>query len=302
MCRQFIFVCTISSVPFKLQLKWNFLLTFLFFSDIIKIKTEVKTMAIKIMLDAGHYANYNRSPVVKEYWESHMTWKLHLLLKSELEKYGFEVFTTREKQEVDMPVYNRGLSAEGCDLFISLHSNACDSEPVNRVDVYASYDNINNSHVLGGKFAAAISEMMQVSGGYVKTKKGTSGEYYGVLRGARKVGVPLYYIIEHSFHTNKKATEWLLKDENLERLALLEAGIIAGYYGIELLEKEHAKGDIDGDGKLTAVDYMLLKRAVLGTITLTEEQEKIADVNGDGKVDAIDYMLLKRAILGTYEI
>lgn len=259
-------------------------------------------MAIKIMLDAGHYAKYNRSPVVPEYWESIMTWKLHLMLKAELEKYGFEVFTTREKQEVDMPIYNRGLSAKGCDLFISLHSNACDTESVNRVDIYAAYDNLNNSHVLGGRLAAAIAELMEVSGGYVKTKIGTGNtEYYGVLRGARKVGVPLYYIIEHSFHTNKKATEWLLKDDNLQRLAVLEAGIIAGYYGVELPE-EKLIGDINGDGKISATDYILLKRAVLGTITLTEEQKEAADINGDGKISATDYMLLKRAILGTYKI
>ena len=35
-------------------------------------------MAKKICLDAGHYAKYNRSPVVPEYYESVMNWKLHL--------------------------------------------------------------------------------------------------------------------------------------------------------------------------------------------------------------------------------
>ena len=261
-------------------------------------------MAIKIMLDAGHYGKYNQSPVVPAYWESEMTWKLHLHLKGELEKYGFEVLTTREKQEVDMEVYKRGLSAKGCDLFLSLHSNASDTESVNRVDVYAAYDNLNNSHVLGGTFAAAIAEMMSVSGGYVKTRVGTGNtEYYGVLRGARKAGVPLYYIIEHSFHTNQRSAEWLLEEENLLRLAVLEAGIIAGYYGVKLPSTgEPVKGDVDGNGVLNALDYLLLKRAILGTVTLTEDQKEAADVNHDGKVDAVDYTLLKRAVLGTFKL
>jgi N-acetylmuramoyl-L-alanine amidase len=50
---------------------------------------------IKICLDAGHYGKYNRSPAVKEYYESDMNWKLHNMLKKYLEEYGFEVIQTR---------------------------------------------------------------------------------------------------------------------------------------------------------------------------------------------------------------
>lgn len=263
-------------------------------------------MAIKIMLDAGHYAKYNQSPVVPAYWESEMTWKLHLYLKEELERYGCTVLTTREKQEVDLPVYDRGKAAKGCDLFLSLHSNAASAEYVDRVVVYRAFDNRNNADALAGKLSAAIAELMGVSAGYVSTRESDTypgTEYYGVMRGARKVNVPLYYIVEHSFHTNRKATEWLLKDDNLRRLAILEAGIIAGYYGIELPPADKpVKGDIDGNGVLNTLDYMLLKRAVLGTVKLTDAQKEIADVNHDGKVDVIDYTLVKRAVLGTFTL
>ena len=44
-----------------------------------------------------------------------------------------------------------------------------------------------------------------------------------------------------------------------------------------------------------------MKRAVLGSASLSESQKKQADVNGDGKVDTTDYLLAKRAYLGTYE-
>lgn len=67
-------------------------------------------------------------------------------------------------------------------------------------------------------------------------------------------------------------------------------------------EPELALGDLGGDGTVDATDYMLLKRAVLETYTLTEEQRAAADINGDGEVNATDYMLLKRAVLGTYVI
>ena len=67
----------------------------------------------KIMIDAGHYGKYNRSPAVPEYYESIMAWDLHLKLKAELEKYGFIVATTRHTRARDLEVYARGDMARG---------------------------------------------------------------------------------------------------------------------------------------------------------------------------------------------
>lgn len=257
---------------------------------------------IRILLDAGHYGKFNQSPVVPEYWESRRMWILYKYLRGELEKYGFTVSGTRSDPEKDLAVYERGYLAKGCDLFISLHSNAVvvnGGESIDRVDVYAPYDNINNSHDLAARLAASVAELMNVSGGYVKTYKSERGnwEYYGVLRGARAAGCPLYYIIEHSFHTNKAAAQWLLQDANLKRLAAVEAAIIAAHFGIKT---KFVSGDVDADGNVNSLDYMLIKRAVMGTYTMTEEQTKRADVNHDGKVDALDYLLTKRIAFGTY--
>ena len=58
-------------------------------------------------------------------------------------------------------------------------------------------------------------------------------------------------------------------------------------------------GDLNGDGRLTALDYMLLKRVVLRTHTPTEELRKACDMTGDGRVTATDYLLLKRMVLKT---
>lgn len=252
---------------------------------------------MKIMLDAGHFGKSNQSPIVPEYYESKRMWKLCELLANELESYGFTVLKTRDDEEKDMPLVQRGEMAKGCDLFISLHSNAVwgiGNEHIDRVDVFAPFDNINDSHILGSLLANAVAECMSVSYGNVKTQKSQNGnwEYYSVLYGARLAGCPLYYIIEHSFHTNEKAARWLLKDENLGRLAVVEAKIIADYFGLE----KDRKGDVNLDGKLDKNDYQLLKRAIIRTEKLTSEQEKLADMNENGRVDAIDYIMLKRKI------
>ncbi len=191
-------------------------------------------MAKRICIDAGHYGKYNKSPVVPSYYESDMVWKLHLIQKEILESYGFEVVTTRGTQGKDKGLYNRGYAAKGCDLFISDHSNACGSESVDYPVVYRGFDNIGNCDELALKLAKTIAETMGTAQvGRTATRRGSSGgEYYGVLRGARAAGLSNYYIIEHSFHTNKKMTEWLLDDNNLRNLAEAECKVIAEYYGL----------------------------------------------------------------------
>lgn len=62
------------------------------------------------------------------------------------------------------------------------------------------------------------------------------------------------------------------------------------------------RGDVDRNGDINALDYMLLKRHVIGTFKLTDEQQLLADIDRNGKLDALDYMLLKRHVLGTYTI
>lgn len=60
------------------------------------------------------------------------------------------------------------------------------------------------------------------------------------------------------------------------------------------------RGDVDGDGKLQAKDYLKLKRSILGSYTLTADEVTRADVSQDGTINSKDYMMLKRVILGTY--
>jgi N-acetylmuramoyl-L-alanine amidase len=202
-------------------------------------------MGIKITLDAGHYGNYNRSPVNKAYYESRMNWKLHLLLKSELEKRGFTVFTTRADEEKDLALVQRGKKAAGTDLFISIHSNACGTESVDHPIAYGYVDDAEMkiddvSRDIGSLLSEEVARVMQTKqAGRMETRKAQSDrnrdgklndEYYGVLHGAKSVGVA-GIIMEHSFHTNLRATNWLLDDKNLAVMAAAEAEVLAKYYG-----------------------------------------------------------------------
>jgi N-acetylmuramoyl-L-alanine amidase len=211
-------------------------------------------MGRTICLDAGHYGKYNRSPAVKDYYESDMAWKLHLLLKKELESYGFNVIQTRNTQEKDLGLYERGAASKGCDLFLSIHSNAVGEETNESVDyplVIVQLDGKGTE--LGEKLAGCIKMTMGTNQiAKVITKKGNSGEYYGVLRGAAAVGT-MGMILEHSFHTNTKMAKWLLDEKNLGKMAKAEAKVIADYYGAK-----------KGTTKMVAVKLPALKKGDKG--------------------------------------
>lgn len=64
------------------------------------------------------------------------------------------------------------------------------------------------------------------------------------------------------------------------------------------------KGDINGDGKVSSMDYVLLKRQVMRTIELTDIQKIAGNVNKPerDKLDTLDYTLVKRHVLKSYNI
>lgn len=176
-----------------------------------------------------------------------------MMLKEELEAYGIEVGLTRTNINTDVELVTRGRLAKSYDLFISLHSNAAGSStPSAPWLITLSPDNKTSIDEVSVKMAnqlgPIISSVMNVDKPYYYTKtvefdRDGNGfiddEYYGVLFGAKSVGVPAL-IIEHSFHTNKYAAEWLMSDSNLQLLAKEEARTIANFYGLEytLMEKK----------------------------------------------------------------
>ena len=203
---------------------------------------------MKICLDAGHYGKYNQSPANPQYWESDFTWKFHFLLKSELEKHGIEVITTRKEQNKDLGLEQRGMLSEGCDLFLSIHSNACSTESVDYPLACCCVD--GTADVLGHELAETVGKIMQTTGkpNIIKKKQGDGRDWYGVLRGAASVGTPAI-LLEHSFHTNRRATEWLMNAENLRRMAEAEAETIAKYFDVRLIRPETADNTTDSTAR-----------------------------------------------------
>lgn len=202
----------------------------------------------KILIDAGHYSGYNQSPVYKQYYEGDQMWKLSQYLKVALEECGFTVGYTKAaindypKTNGKDDVYKRGQMANGYDFMLSLHSNACGSESVNRAVVIHPMS--GKSAGLAKKLGSCVKSTMGVSGYQTAQRDYNTGayfydgaahsgkDYYGVIRGAVAQGVPCI-IIEHGFHTNTAVAKWLMSDANLKKLAEAEAKVLAEHFGVK---------------------------------------------------------------------
>ncbi len=61
-------------------------------------------------------------------------------------------------------------------------------------------------------------------------------------------------------------------------------------------------GDLDGDGIISSVDYLRMKRNFNGMLELSQVALKAADVDGDGRITSTDYIKLKKYFEGTIDI
>lgn len=194
---------------------------------------------LKICLDPGHdRADYNRSPVVPEYCEGQRMWDLAVRLKAELESRDLEVVMTKSGVNQAVSLNARGKMSKGCDLLLSLHSDAASTATPDWVSALHQVDDNcgamdEKSRQLGKMLADAAATLMGVGVRMVARESsadrdgnGCKDDYYGVLRAAHTVRTPAV-ILEHGFHTNVACTRWLLDEGNLQRLAVAEADVIA---------------------------------------------------------------------------
>lgn len=231
-------------------------------------------MAKKIItLDPGHGKNGNKSPNNTKYIEGTQMWHLANKLKAALERYGFEVVTTRPDITDDPALEARGgmAGANGSCLFLSLHSNAPGQNADGSYDgsvtgttVYYSLSRAENK-ALADQLGNKVSELMGHKYRGSKIREGTSGvDYYGVLRSAAQKGCTCAFIVEHGFHTNLSDSNWLLDDANLQKLADAEAQIIAAYFG-----QQEQSGASDESGTMYRVQ--------VGAFSKRENAEALAD-------------------------
>lgn len=197
-----------------------------------------------ICLDPGHTkganAGYDRG-----YREGTAMVSLAEKLKAALEAYdGVKVIVTRTLTE-NPSLDRRGQIAKkaGADLMLSLHSNAFSDK--NACGVSAFYSHKRDSKPLARALAEAVAEEMAKDTGvtysrgaktrtYVGKSDGKTYDYYGVIRSSVSGSAVKHAIIlEHGFHTNPAECRFLMDVHNLDRLAAVDAAVIADFFGLK---------------------------------------------------------------------
>lgn len=59
------------------------------------------------------------------------------------------------------------------------------------------------------------------------------------------------------------------------------------------------KGDVNGDGSVSAIDYVKVRKHLMNSGSLTGSFAIAADINNDGNIGAIDYVKIRKYIMGT---
>lgn len=200
-----------------------------------RVDILLKRKKIKLMIDPGHAKWENRSPINKSYYESVQMWKLHLPLIARLKKIpNIEVHTTRRSLTSDVGVVERGLMSRGCNLFLSLHSNYTPGGFADYPVALTATMPYNKpiSEALGWRMGDTVRDTIRTKQpNRIWGRKNDAGtDWFGVIRGSAAVGTP-GLLMEHSFHSNRRVTEWLLKDHNLKKLGTREADDIGVMYG-----------------------------------------------------------------------
>ena len=211
-------------------------------------------MSTKFCIDQGHYPGGNKG-VCPDYYEGNRMFQLGLYLKEELEKYeGFSAILTRKTVEdnPDLADWGRMAIENGCQVFVSLHTNAYSSPAACGVSVIYSLKR-PDTKAFGSTIGRDIAALMRQGDGvtyfrsaYTRTYPGTTDtDYYAVIRNAVRGDVVKYaYILEQGFHTNPSECAWLSDDDNLRALAQTEAAAFAKLFGAVIPDPEPEPGYI----------------------------------------------------------
>jgi len=94
------------------------------------------------------------------------------------------------------------------------------------------------------------------------------------------------------------------KDTNIKTNDIFKTGDIVEVTGNDGTKVYNVLiyGDANGDGKISAIDYVNVKNYILKSSNLSGIYEVAADVNRDGVVNAIDYVQIKNNIMGKITI
>lgn len=236
-------------------------------------------MAKKIYIDAGH-GGVQPGAVNGKRKESDDVLRLALKVQELLKGQDCAVRMSRTK-DIDVDIDDRCADANkwGADYFLSIHRNAASASATgNEIWIYSKANEYTEAKARNILNAVCKADGLKNRG----VKKGApSYTDYGVNRNTNMHSA----LIELGFISN--ASDNKVYDAKLDAIALALAKSLLSVVG-SAWKDPVIKGDVNGDGKVTAADAREALRASAKLEKLSDTEIKAADMNNDGKVTASD--------------
>ena len=207
---------------------------------------------IRILIDPGHGGpkdRYNRGP--GGYIEADGVLQISKYLRNELASTdAFEIKMSRET-DIGVTVRGRGKMAWEfkADVAISQHTNAANGTARGST-VFYSVD-LPDDRQFATDLAKAIADAIGTNDRGAKTWESTvyiEEDYLGFIDEAQDGGCKHVFLVESAFHDNLEDEAILLKDENLKKIAVAQAGVICKFFGVTYPAK---KEPIMGESQAT---------------------------------------------------
>ena len=201
--------------------------------------------------------------------------------------------------------------------YYSLYSNLTDEEILNALSNlnYDKYNEIIISMDMGPNIDVVRNTMKADSEGYyevlkIKTpgmepeEKVTSKDSNTTINGNEiDIKIPYNYILTYGEINNKLEIvgDVTIKNAKGETVTSNDEALGTGSK-IILSNSEYViviSGDINKDGKITALDYIAVRNYMMNTKEIDSNQVefKAADMNSDGKISALDYIAIRKIMM-----
>lgn len=215
--------------------------------------------ALVVALDPGHGAEDGGADD-NGLTEKDLCWTIAGYCAAYLEEHGVQVVLTRaEDENPDLSDRAQVAADAGADVLVSIHINSNDEDsslrgatvyyPTEKTS-YLRAETATAGHVLARYILAGLVGLGLENNGatdnpttvdlsdpneleklaYSGDTSGVS-DYYGVIRGARKLGIP-GLIVEHAFQSNPDDAAMLAMDSFLRALGEADAKAILAAYGL----------------------------------------------------------------------
>lgn len=221
-----------------------FALSFMILCDVFGLAPAVQAARqsrrngnVVVVIDPGHGGvgeNNNDGAIYHGMLEKNLNLATAAVMKQTLDQFeGITTYLTRTTDtEVSLPARAQYAAALNADFLVSLHFNASGAHHVYGSEIWIPSQ--GNLYARGYSFASVATEELGALGLYqrgIKTRVGSKGDYYGIIRNCALFGIPSV-IIEHCHMDHGVDVSYLRSTDSLMKLGYADAIAVAKYFGL----------------------------------------------------------------------